>query len=294
MKCSLIIPTYNGSHKIGNLFDSLQAQSYRDFEIVVVVDGSTDNTVDIVESYRTDLSKLRLVVTENQGRSKTRNAGAQNSEGDLFIFIDDDVIADIDLVQKHIFFHMNNPGSFILTGTHRELPGETDIQKYRESLAVFWNSRYQEKVTKVGFDNLYFAAGNCSIPKTIFYQLGGFDERLLNVEDYDFAHRALKAGVPVFFNKEIMATHCDLISCKSYIRRQREYDEGKRQRNRINGIAERKFFVKHLLYRFFAFNFLVRLIDKNYFVILPKKMRYKIYDLVIHSLSVEYPTIQLS
>ena len=70
---SVIIPTYNGAHKILNVLKALEQQSYCDFETLVVIDGSTDNTADVVSNATLNLTSLRIVQQKNKGRVAVRN-----------------------------------------------------------------------------------------------------------------------------------------------------------------------------------------------------------------------------
>ncbi|MGA3092556.1 MAG: glycosyltransferase [Terriglobales bacterium] len=86
---SIIIPTFNGASRIGNCLDALLKQTAgRDAEILVVNDGSTDNTVDVVQRY----SGVRLITQANAGPAAARNRGAMESRGSIILFTDDDCV----------------------------------------------------------------------------------------------------------------------------------------------------------------------------------------------------------
>ena len=93
-KVSVILPIFNGEKYISKCLDSLLAQNFEDFEIIIVDDGSTDNTLSICQSYRKESYKVRLFTQENQGVSVARNFGLKNSRGEYVIFVDvDDFVA---------------------------------------------------------------------------------------------------------------------------------------------------------------------------------------------------------
>src|SRR5919112_291203 len=83
---SVVIPCYNQAHFLGEAIESVLAQSYPNFEIIVVDDGSTDDTSEVAGRY----PKVRLVRQENQGLSGARNAGLARSEGEYVVFLDAD------------------------------------------------------------------------------------------------------------------------------------------------------------------------------------------------------------
>ena len=297
---STIVITYNGAKKICGVLDALAAQDIKAFEVIVVIDGSTDNTYDIVKAYHASFNKLSIHQQMNGGRSNAKNAGARLASTSLLIFYDDDMIPSPSSVKQHCQFHLTHEAA-ILAGSPIELvePSKTDIQNYKAQLTKTWTAKYIDGITLLTADNLFFTAANCSIPLPIFERLNGFDERLNDAEDFDFACRALETNINVFLDCTNVALHNDPITCRSYIKRLREYSlahaklrsfHSKHQSN----IASPARGIKHSFYRLFAQPFLVRLIDRGFFALfLPRKMRYRFYSIVIHALSVEYPSLAL-
>ena len=98
MKCSIIIPVFNASKTIRRCMDSLINQTYKDFEIVVVDDGSDDNSANIIKSYRD--ARIKLVQQENSGVSAARNTGIEYSVGELLFFVDSDDFVDKKLLER--------------------------------------------------------------------------------------------------------------------------------------------------------------------------------------------------
>ena len=87
---SVVIPLYNKSLTIGNTISSVLNQSCQDFEVVIVDDGSTDNSVEVVNQYVSDSSKIRLFHQANQGVCAARNKGVYESKGEFVAFLDAD------------------------------------------------------------------------------------------------------------------------------------------------------------------------------------------------------------
>jgi glycosyltransferase involved in cell wall biosynthesis len=291
MKASIIIPTYNGAGKITSLLESLASQTVRDFEVIVVIDGSTDKTLEVLRIFEKSFPNFRILVQENRGRAAARNAGVSKANMDLLIFYDDDMKAGIDSVARHIQFHQANHLSSILAGNQSELPGRSDIQNYKAYLTQCWFSKFHEEVTELSFHNLFFAAANCSVPKGIFQNLNGFDERLSDVEDFDFAFRAANENIPVYFDKRNTAIHMDQITCVGYVKRLRQYAKAKQKwyefhpnERSTDSRSSRKF-----LYLPFASAKLAQAIDRDLFSNFPRKWRYKLYDAVIQALAIEFP-----
>lgn len=92
-KVSIVVPVYNSCKTIGRCLESILEQTYSNLEIVIVNDGSTDNSLEICESYATKDSRVLLLSQENAGPSSARNFGIRNSSGTYMQFVDsDDVI----------------------------------------------------------------------------------------------------------------------------------------------------------------------------------------------------------
>lgn len=89
-KVSVIIPVYNSEKYIKGCLDSVLGQSFKDYEIIVINDGSTDNTLKILKNYSLKHNNFKLLVTENQGVAVARNLGLLEANGEYIKFIDSD------------------------------------------------------------------------------------------------------------------------------------------------------------------------------------------------------------
>ncbi|MEJ0054755.1 MAG: glycosyltransferase family A protein [Bacteroidota bacterium] len=136
MNISIIVATFNGAGKIQGLLDALLCQSKPDFELIVVVDGSMDNTPEVIEAYREKFSCLKLVIQPNKGRAGARNRGVEDATGDLLVFYDDDMIPGSDSVLRHLNFHNQYTG--LVSGNPIELEdsSKTDIRITRPILQL--------------------------------------------------------------------------------------------------------------------------------------------------------------
>jgi glycosyltransferase involved in cell wall biosynthesis len=300
MSISIIVSTYNGAGKIVNLLRSLTQQSYRDFELVIVVDGSLDNTEEVVKQYEGHFSEFKLIVQANKGRSAVRNRGVKEASGEVLIFYDDDMVPEEESIQKHINFHLNNKG--ILSGNSVELEDKTktDIQNYKAFLTKKWTEKYGDGYTQLDKENLFYTAANCSMKRNTFESLNGFDERLTDAEDYDLGYRALRMNIPVYFDKGNKAIHQEAITCASYIRRLRTYNKA---HIKLKEFYPERLTIskttdpnkgKRLIYWILASSFWVKLIDMGLMRwIMPQHLRYKFYDGVIESLAIRFPLTRL-
>lgn len=301
MTVSVIVPTYNGAHKLGGIFESLQNQLFKDFELIIVIDGSTDNTLEVINKYKNNFDKIKIITRPNGGRSKVRNTGAKNADGDLLIYFDDDIRPDPECIKVHIEHHLIHQDS-ILTGIIKEVYDvhAVDSLKYKSDLILKWTAPLlsnQEKPLKK--NNLFITAANFSIPRLVFEKLGGFDERLLDAEDFDLAVKAYKSGVNLYFNDKASCVHDDKANFKVFIRRQRQYNKGHKELIMINpwmveeGFIENVFNgpkgLKKTFFKFFTSKFWIKSADHNVFTFLPKVLRYRLYDIIVTSNAIYFP-----
>ena len=103
-KFSIVIPVYNVEKYIKRCLDSVFNQSFKDFEVIVVNDGTKDNSMDIVENY-----DVKIITQKNQGLSVARNTGVKKAKGEYIIFLDSDDYIEKDLLKNINKSLDNNP-----------------------------------------------------------------------------------------------------------------------------------------------------------------------------------------
>ena len=107
-KISVVIPTYNRAHLIKKAINSVFEQTYQDFEIVIIDDGSKDNTEEIVKSIND--GRIRYIKHEkNKGEAGARNTGIENSKGEYIAFLDTDVTWSKDKLEKQLNILESSP-----------------------------------------------------------------------------------------------------------------------------------------------------------------------------------------
>ena len=100
MKYSFIVPVYNTEKYLKKCLDSLVNQTYDDFEIIIVNDGSTDNSKSIIDEYKKKNKNIVVINQENQGLSMARNNGVKKASGDYIIFVDSDDYVEEKLLEE--------------------------------------------------------------------------------------------------------------------------------------------------------------------------------------------------
>ncbi len=291
------MPSYNGAHKLPNILKALEAQTIQDFETVVVVDGSTDNTREVLEGTQWKLKGLNVVYRQNGGRAVARNAGVEAAHGDLLVFFDDDVRPIPECLALHVQHAVAKPHTILVGPPFEEISKmKTDFQLFRAYLSRTWLPA--EGYGLIPNAQPFITAADFSLSKSLFDQLGGFDKRLNDAEDFDLAVRAVQQQVPIYFNKDAVVWHDDFVTCRLMIKRHRQYRQSHLMLQTLKPDLYKHFVqyepapigtAKKTIYWFFSQKFWLWSIDKfNWLRILPKKVRYKIYNIVLTGYSVYF------
>ena len=150
-KISVIIPVYNVEKWLNKCVDSILSQSYENFEVILVNDGSTDKSKDICDQYSKEDNRVKVFDILNSGQSVARNIGLKEAKGDYILFIDsDDYISDKAIIEKFINILDSNNYDFIYTSYCRFEDGNEE--KITEILPI--NLTNDEIKNKEGKDIL--------------------------------------------------------------------------------------------------------------------------------------------
>jgi glycosyltransferase involved in cell wall biosynthesis/peptidoglycan/xylan/chitin deacetylase (PgdA/CDA1 family) len=208
MSCqiSVVIPTFNRCALLRQCLDSLERQTVDDsaFEVIVVVDGSTDGTEAFLKEYQPEYA-FRYLVQENKGLSAARNAGNRIAAGNIILCLDNDMIAAPELVAAHLHIHDATPGSLV-QGNLKIHAGvvRSRYLRYEEQLL---ERLFQEKAaaTELSADDV--AGGNISIARDVLEKAGGFNEELRSMRNTDgeLAYRLERLAVPVRYCPQALA-----------------------------------------------------------------------------------------
>jgi glycosyltransferase involved in cell wall biosynthesis len=113
---SILLCTYNRADLLSRAVDSVLNQSYSAWELIIVDDGSTDETASVIERYREADERIRSVRHENQGLPKSRNLAIENARGAYLALIDDDDEYSPDHIEKRMGYMLDNPEVDIMWG----------------------------------------------------------------------------------------------------------------------------------------------------------------------------------
>jgi glycosyltransferase involved in cell wall biosynthesis len=199
---SLVIPTYNRGHLIAETLDSALAQDPPFLEIIVVDDGSTDDTTAVLASYA---GRVQLFGGPNGGVQRARNRGVAAASGDFVAFCDSDDLLEAGYVatmQAWLRVHpvcnsiYSNFATFDEHGVHADKFSSAPRQFFdgAERSGDFWHGMPDLYLRILGFQPL-FPSGNI-VRRSLYTELGGYDSRFNGVgaEDFEFALRLVEAG----------------------------------------------------------------------------------------------------
>ena len=140
-KVSIIIPVYNCAPYIDRCIRSIMMQTYKDIEIIVINDGSPDNSSSIIEALAAEDTRITLITQENQGVCVARNNGIAAATGDYLLFVDGDDYVDPDYIESLVTAAQKNNSDLVITGYKTE---DFETGKYTETIPTSYTSGTDE------------------------------------------------------------------------------------------------------------------------------------------------------
>jgi len=201
---SLIIPVYNRPDEIDELLESLTKQTYTDFEVVVVEDGSKIPCKTIVDEYA-DRLKVRYFDIENRGPGGARNYGVQESAGEYVIILDSDCIIPPTYLE-HVTKSFQETGADAFGGADKAHASFSTVQKaINYSMTSFFTTG-GIRGSKKKLDKFYPRSFNMGMKRTVYVALNGFSNMRYG-EDIDFSIRIFKGGYKCCYFPEAWVYH---------------------------------------------------------------------------------------
>ncbi len=180
---SVIIPNYNYAHYLREAIDSVLAQTYGEIEIIVVDDGSKDDSRAILESYG---EQIQAIFQSNQGVAAARNKGAAASDGEYIAFLDADDSWLPTKVEKQVAkFAENSNFGLVHVGVDEVDPEGHSLVHRLEGA----EGAVSATLLMLGREGVLGGGSGAMIRRTVFEEIGGFDERLSTSADWDLFYR---------------------------------------------------------------------------------------------------------
>jgi glycosyltransferase involved in cell wall biosynthesis len=187
---SVVIAAHNASATIAEQLDSLVEQTFDGgFEVIVVDNGSTDETVAIASTYRQKLDLQLLSAPDRPSAPYARNVGARAARGEIVVFVDADDVTDPELLAVYAG---QDVGLEIMGGKYEE-------SRLNDAEVASWRYELTRDALPVAFGAFaFFLMGNCAIRRSLFESLGWFDESFVcGGEEVEYSIRAQLAGVQI-------------------------------------------------------------------------------------------------
>jgi glycosyltransferase involved in cell wall biosynthesis len=202
---SIVIPTYNRLPILKKCLKALEHQDLTDnkvsqYEIVVVDDGSTDGTLEWIESHQHELSHVKSFAQNHLGPAAARNLGVQSAQGDTIVFIDSDLVVTDRFLQSH---------ANALTAGQHKLNNDRLFTYGAVINTCNFDNPTSEPYKITDFSAAYFATGNVAIARKWLEQVGLFDTgfQLYGWEDLELGVRLKKLGLTLIKCPEAVGYH---------------------------------------------------------------------------------------
>lgn len=204
---SIVVPLYNKGHYIANTLNSILAQSFKNFEVIVINDGSTDEGPDIVKKYLLNDSRIRLISQYNSGVSAARNRGIAEAKSDIIAFLDADDVWKPCFLETIITLISSFPqaGAYSTSFAIVYPSGKVTIPDFSGIPEAPWEGiipNYFRAALSVAICN----SSNTAVPKSIFSKVGLFPEGSPIGEDLDLWAR-IALEFPIAFSTKVCSKY---------------------------------------------------------------------------------------
>ncbi|MCK5132818.1 MAG: glycosyltransferase family 2 protein [Candidatus Sabulitectum sp.] len=199
LSISVVIPAWNAGSTIHSCLDSIHRQTLNPLEVILVDDGSSDDTADKADKYGVVL----LGTGGRKGPATARNMGASAAAGDVILFLDSDVIVSVDLIEKVTAYFEDESVWAVQTLYTPICPAEDQVSQYQNYYYYYSLNRMPEGSTAT------FATWCSAVRRHRFNEIGGFNVRIPEptVEDEELGYTIVENGGIIILDKTIQVTH---------------------------------------------------------------------------------------
>ena len=212
---SIIVPAYNRADEIEEFLSSFEKQSVKNFEVIIVDDGSTDNLKEVIEKYQKKL-QINYYFQQNRGPGSARNLGMSKANGDIFVFIDSDCTVPknyIENLQNHL--SQNDFDAFGGPDTYKE-NFSSFLKAVNYAMTSFIGTG-GTRGAKKSVAKYYPRSFNMGIKKEVYQKIGGMG-KLRHGQDMDFSNRIYQAGFKVKYLSDVIVYHKRRTSLKKFLK----------------------------------------------------------------------------
>ena len=197
---SVIIPVYNGIKYLGKCLDAISASTYKTYEIIVVDDGSTDNSAEIARKKGATV----LLLLQQSGPAAARNYAAKKARGDILFFVDADVLVQKGTIARMVNDFNENKDIAAVFGSYDDKPAEDNFLSQYKNLSHHFVHQQSDK------EAVTFWAGCGAIRKEVFHKVGGYDQKRYSepsIEDIELGSRMKRMGLRIILDKVLQVKH---------------------------------------------------------------------------------------
>jgi glycosyltransferase involved in cell wall biosynthesis len=187
-KVSIILPTYNRAYLIGRAIQSILNQTYQDFEIIIIDDGSKDDTEKIIRGFKEKDNRIKYISFDaNKGAAAARNAGIKMSKGEYITFQDSDDEWVIDKLEKQMKVIETSSENIVVYCGFWRIDGDEKI--YIPDINIL---NREGNINKELLKGNFVGTPSILLPKKNLEKVGMFDKNLSRLQDWDLAIRLSK------------------------------------------------------------------------------------------------------
>ncbi|MGM0932657.1 MAG: glycosyltransferase family 2 protein [Bacteroidota bacterium] len=210
---SIIIPTYNRAHLIGETLDSVLAQTYQNWECIVADDGSTDDTLELLQKYNQRDNRIRFIDRPEgkiKGAASSRNVGFENSKGQYIQYLDSDDLLPPDKLELQIASLSKAAQNTVAACKWGIFKKNVEVD-----LVVVDKMKYKKRYSPekfleaLGQGNTYLPPHTYLIPRSLVKKSGGWNENITTNDDAEFMVRVLIKASQIILIKELTVYYRD-------------------------------------------------------------------------------------
>jgi glycosyltransferase involved in cell wall biosynthesis len=208
---SVIVPVYNAERFLSRCLDALLSSSYGSFEVIVVDDASTDDSVKISRKKGVEVLQMK----SQSGPAAARNVGVRKARGEILFFVDSDVVVEKNALARVAEDLLNNPAIAAVFGSYDDEPAETNFLSQYKNLQHHFVHQYSSSEATT------FWSGCGAVRRRAFDAVGGFDPARYSkpsIEDIELGYRLRKAGYRILLDKELHCKHLKKWNLVSWLR----------------------------------------------------------------------------
>lgn len=177
-KVSVVMAVYNGEKYLKEAVDSILNQTYTDFEFIIINDGSTDNSLNILNSFKEKDERIKIISRENKGLVYSLNEGVNMAQGEYIARMDADDISEPDRFEKQLQYMREN--ELAVCGSYA-----TKINSFGEKIGEMNYSPSEKKIKSFTLLHSPFIHPSVIFKKDVFEKVSGYQKFFKHIEDYE-------------------------------------------------------------------------------------------------------------